>query len=165
MKRFLPLIYILSSFYLLIPGCASNWQKNFGKSVPDEDIKAMFERYEHVAGYNYFYTRFASAPEAILGIQREFELMSASGWKGSKTSWQQFEPEGTKLKEFVEAMSSKPGRFPPFGYSIKAPNGNQIGVMYATPRGPGWSDEIQLLDGNRISVTPSIYRPNRYPAP
>ena len=165
MKRFLPLICILSTFCILLTGCASNWTKNLGRSVPDDDIKAMFERHEYVADYNYFYTRFASSPEAILGIQREFELISASGWKGSKTSWQQFEPEGTKLKEFVEAMSSKPGRFPPFGYSIKAPNGNQIGVMYATPRGPGWSDQIQLTDGTLLSVTPSLYRPSRYPSP
>ena len=164
MKRYFSIFFLLSLFCLVTLGCASAWKK-WGISAPDADIKAKFERYEFVADYNYFYTRLASSPDAILGIQREFELVRTSGWKGSKTSWQQFEPEGAKIKEFIEAMSRKPGRFPPFGYSIKAPTGDQIGVMYATPRGPGSSDDVQLLDGNRLSVTPSVYRPNRYPAP
>jgi hypothetical protein len=134
--------------------CASNG-KNWGSSVQDDDIRAKFESYEYVADYNYFYTGPANSPAAILGIQQKFELVRDVGRGGSKTNWQQFEPEGTKLKEFVEAMNN-PGRSRPFGFSIKTPTGEQIGVMYTRPLG-GWSEAIHFYDGNRLSVMPSVY--------
>ena len=155
MKGLLIFLFLLFPFALFMLSCASNG-KNWGSSVQDADIRAKFERYEYVADYNYFYTGPASSPAAILGIQREFELVRDSGRGGSKTNWQQFEPEGTKLKEFVEAMNN-PGRSRPFGFSIKTPTGEEIGVMYARPMGSPWTEEIYFQDGNRLSVTPSVY--------
>ena len=134
--------------------------KNWGSSVKDANIRVKFERYEYVADYNNFYKGLLSSPEAILGIQREFELVRDSGWGGSKTNWQQFKPEGTKFKKVNEAMIN-PGRSRPFDFSINPPTGEEIGVVYTRSQGSGWSEEIYLLDENHLSVKPSIYSSQR----
>ncbi|MBW1971073.1 MAG: hypothetical protein JRI82_16555 [Deltaproteobacteria bacterium] len=68
MKRILEISFLLSLFSLIMLSCASNWTKNIGSSVQDDDIKTMFETYEYVSNYNYFYTGYGNDPEAIVGI-------------------------------------------------------------------------------------------------
>jgi len=113
----------------------------------------MFETYEYVSNYNYFYTRYVNDPEAIVGIKKDYKLVKVSGWV-SVTNWQQFEPGGEKLKELVEAMRN-PGQ--PYGYIINVPAGDQVGVMYTKKWGSPYIPEIRLKDGNLIAVTPHKY--------
>ena len=156
MKRFLILFFLLSTFCLLMLSCASNWTKNNGSFSRDDDIKTMFETYEYVPDYNYFYTfsvkAFSNRPEAIVGIKKDYELVKVSGWV-SVTDWQQFESGGEKLKELVEAMYNPTS----YGYIIYAPGGDQIGVMYSQKWGSPYIPEIRLKDGNLIAVTPHKY--------
>jgi len=49
-------------FCIIIAGCAHSWTKNNGSYAQDDGIKAMFETYDYVSGYNYFYTGYATAP-------------------------------------------------------------------------------------------------------
>jgi hypothetical protein len=119
--------------------------------VQDDDIKAMFETYEYVSNYNYFYTGYENDPEAVVGIKEDYELVKVSG-RVNVTNWQQFEPGGDKLEELVEAMKILERR-QPYGYIINAPGGDQVGVMYTTSWG-GYRSEIRLKDGSLISVTP-----------
>jgi hypothetical protein len=151
MKRFLILFILLSFFSLFMLSCASNWTKNNGSFVQDDDIKTMFETYEYVSNYNYFYTGYGNDPEAIVGIKKDYELVKVSG-RVNVTNWQQFEPGGEKLKELVEAMNM-PGRGTPYGSIINAPGGDQVGVMYTTSWESSYS-EIRLKDGNLIAVIP-----------
>jgi hypothetical protein len=155
MKRLLAALFLLSLFCLFIPGCASNWTKNNGSYAQDDNIKIMFETYETVPGYKYYFTGYATSPDAIVGIQQDYELEKVSGW-ANKTNWQQFETDGEKLKELVEAMGI-PRRSRPFGYHIKSPDGEQIGVMYTTRWGTSYTTEIRLKDGNLLAVTPHKY--------
>ena len=151
MKRFLIVFFLLSAFCLLMLSCASNWTKNNGSAVQDDDIKTMFETYEYVSNYNYFYTGSANDPEAIVGIKKDYELVKVSG-RVNLTNWQQFEPGGDKLKELVEAMKI-PERRKTYGSIINAPGGDQVGVMYTT-RWESTYTEILLKDGTLLAVTP-----------
>jgi len=151
MKRIFEISFLLWLFSLFMLSCASNWTKNNGSSVQDDDIKAMFETYEYVSNYNYFYTGYENDPEAVVGIKEDYELVKVSG-RVNVTNWQQFEPGGEKLKELVEAMNM-PGRGTPYGSIINAPGGDRIGVMYATKGKSSYTD-IRLMDGNLIAVTP-----------
>ena len=151
MKRILEISFLLLLFSLFMLSCASNWTKNNGSSVQDDDIKTMFETYEYVSNYNYFYTGYGNDPEAIVGIKKDYELVKVSG-RVNVTNWQQFEPGGEKLKELVEAMNM-PRRGTPYGSIINAPGGDQVGVMYTTSRKSFYS-EIRLKDGNLIAVIP-----------
>jgi len=142
---------------------ASSWTKTIGNSVQDGDIKAMFENYEYVSNYSYFYTSDGNGPEAIVGLKKDYELVKVSGW-ANVTNWQQFKPGGEKLKELVEAMRIS-GRSRPYGYIINEPGGDQIGVMYTTQWGTRYSTEIRLKDGNLLAVTPHKYNSTWAPAP
>ena len=97
MKRFLILFFLLSLISLFMLSCASNWTKNNGSSVQDDDIKTMFETYEYVSEYNYFYTNYQGSPEAIVGIDKDYDLVKVSGWART-TDWQEIEPGSKKLK-------------------------------------------------------------------
>jgi hypothetical protein len=154
MKTILEISFLLSLFSLFMLSCASNWTKNNGSSVQDDDIKTMFETYEYVSNYNYFYTGYGNGPEAILGIQKNYELIKISG-RVNVTNWQQFEADGEKLKELVDGIKAAnlPLRRPPDGYIIIAPGGDQVGVMYAT-RLPTSNRVIRLKDEKLIAVTP-----------
>ena len=151
MKRFLKMSFLLSLFSLFMLSCASNWTKNNGSSVQRDEIKAMFENYEYVSKYSYFYTGNANDPEAILGIQKNYELVKVSG-RINVARWKKFEPGGKILKELVEAMNM-PGKGTPYGSIINAPSGDRIGVMYATKGKSSYTD-IRLMDGNQLEVTP-----------
>ena len=152
MKKSLRLFLLPTLVCLLIWGCASNWAKNNGSSEQDAAVKTMFETYEFVSDYNYFFDGYASSPEAIMGIQRDIELIKVSGW-ANKSNWQQFETDGAKLKELVEAMR----RQRRYGYTIKAADGNQIGVLYTSRWGTRYKTEVRLMDGNQLAVTPHKY--------
>ena len=138
MKRFLILFFLLSFFCVLMLSCASNWTKNYGSSVKDDEIRAMFETYEYAPDYNYFYTGNANDPEAILGIHKNYELVKVSG-RINVARWQKFEPGGKILKELVEAMNM-PGKGTPYGSIINAPSGDRIGVMYSTKVKSSYTD-------------------------
>ena len=154
MKRFLILFFLLSAFCLFMLSCASNWTKNNGIFSRDDDIKTMFETYEYVSEYNYFYTAsiYDNRPRAIVGIKKDYELVKVSGWN-TVTNWQQFESGGEKLKEIVEAMYNPTS----YGYIIYAPGGDQIGVMYSHKMTGPYISEIRLKDGNQLEITPHKY--------
>ena len=154
MKRLVLLFFLLSLISLFMLSCASSRTKTIGNSVQDDDIKAMFENYEYVSNCSYFYTSYGNGPEAILGIQKNYELIKISG-RVNVTNWQQFEPHGEKLKELVDGIKAAnlPLRKPPDGYIIFAPGGDQVGVMYAT-RLPTSNRVIRLKDEKLIAVTP-----------
>ena len=158
MNRIL-ILFFLSLFSLSMLTCSSFRTKTIGNFLQDDDIKAMFENYEYVSNYSYFYTGYGNGPEAILGILKNYELVKVSG-RINVTNWQQFEPGGEKLKELVEAIKADryPERnSPTYGYIISTPGGDQVGVMYAI-RLPKTFTQIGLRDGNLITVSPHIIR-------
>ncbi len=154
MKRFLILFFLLSLISLFMLSCASNWTKKNGSFAKDDDTKTMFENYEYVSKYNYYYTdsAYANYPEAILGIKKDYELVKVSGWV-SVTDWQHFEPGSEKLKELVEAIYTPTS----YGYIIYAPGGDQVGIMYSQKWSSFYVSEIRLKNGNQIAVTPHKY--------
>ena len=153
MKKSFESIILILLGSLLIVGCASNWTKDLGTYDENDDIKTMFETYEFVSDYNYFYTGYIKSPEAIVGIKKDYDLVKKSGW-GQVTNWQKFDPRSQKLKEIVEAMKN-PGR--PYGYKINAPDGGQIGVLYTKKWGKFYTPEIRFKDSNQLEVTPHKY--------
>jgi hypothetical protein len=150
MKRFLILFFLLSAFFLFMLNCASN--RTFGDTLQDADIKAMFENYEYVSNYNYFYTGYGNGPEAIVGIKKDYELVKVSG-RINITNWQQFEPDSEKLNELVDAISESRYRRPPWGGIIYGPGRDQVSVLYVTGL-PSTYKQSWFKEGNQIVVTP-----------
>ena len=160
MKRLAILFFLLSYFSLFMLNCASSWTNTVGNKEQDEDSKALFEKYENVSNYSYFYTGYGDGPVAIVGINKDYELVKVSG-RGNVTNWQQFEAGGEKLKELVDAIKAYrgPDRIGlTSGYIFSTPGGDQVGVMYYTRLSNGGGILIQLREGNRIAVSPHSYR-------
>ena len=157
MKIILEISFLLSLFSLFMLSCTSSWTKTIGNSVKDDDIKAMFENYEYVSNYSYFYTGYGNGPVAIVGINKDYKLVKVSG-RGNVTNWQQFEPGGEKLKELVDAIKADRGperRGLNDGYIISTPGGYQVGVMYRTRLSGVYNfAQIGLSDRNLIAVSP-----------
>jgi len=156
MKRFLEIGFLLSLFCLFMLSCASN--RSVGNTLQDADIKAMFENYEHISDYNYFYTGYGNGPEAIVGIDKDYELVKVSG-RSNITNWQQFEPDSEKMKELVDAIkvnrsSEGPYLNPPWGGIIYGPGRDQAAVLYVTGMPSGKSSWFK--DDNKIVVTPHV---------
>jgi len=157
MKRILEISFLLSLFSLFMLNCASNWTNTVGNKVQDEDIKALFENYEYVSNYSYFYTGYGDGPVAIVGINKDYELVKVSG-RGNVTNWQQFETGGEKLKELVDTIKAYRGperKGLTDGYIISTPGGDQVGIMYVMR---WWGSQtfkiIEFRDGNLIAVSP-----------
>ena len=158
MKRLL-ISFLLLFFSLFMLNCASRRTNTVGNKEQDEDIKALFEKYEYVSNYSYFYTGYGDGPVAIVGINKDYELVKVSG-RGNVTNWQQFEAGGEKLKELVDAIKAYrgPDRIGlTYGYIFSTPGGDQVGVMYHARLTSG-GIQIQLREGNRIAVSPHSYR-------
>ena len=158
MKKLLKISFLLSLFSLFMLSYASSWTKTIGNCDQDDDIKTMFETYEYVSNYNYFYTGYGNDPEAIVGIKKDYELVKVSG-RQNVTNWQQFETGGEKMKELVEAIKADryPDRNDPtYGYIISTPGEDQVGVLYRIGL-PGTATQILLRDGNQIAVIPHKY--------
>ena len=152
MKRLLLFFFLLSVFSLFMLNCASN--RTVGNTLQDADIKAMFENYEYVSNYNYFYTGYGNGPEAIVGIMKDYELVKVSG-RINITNWQQFEPGSEKLKELVDAIRISESRYrrPPWGGIIYGPGRDRIAVLYVTGL-PSSYKQSWFKEGNQIVVTP-----------
>ena len=157
MKRFLKISFLLSLFSLFMLSYASSGTKTIGNCDQDNDIKTMFENYEYVSNYSYFYTGYGNGPQAIVGIKKDYTLVKVSG-RRNVTNWQQFETGDEKMKDLVEAIKADryPERnSPTYGYIISTPGGDQVGVMYAI-RPPRTYRRIGLRDGNLIAVSPHL---------
>ena len=165
MKRLLKFIFLLFPFALLLLSCVTTG-KNWGSSVQDDDVKAMFENYEYVSDYSYFYTSHGNGIEAIVGLKKDYELVKVSGWL-YVTNWQQFEPGVEKLKELVEVIKADrypDPNYPIYGYIISASGEDQVGVLYRIGF-PGSATQILLRDGNQIEVIPHKYTSTTFGPP
>ena len=139
--------------------CASNGTETIGYKVWDEDINAQFENYEYVSNYNYFYTGYGDGPVAIVGLNKNYELVIVSG-RGNVTNWQQFETGGEKLEELVDAIKAyrgPEGQGRADGCSINTPGGDLVGVMYRARLHSSGIIQIKLSEGNRIAISPHSY--------
>ena len=154
MKRPSIIFFLLPLSFLSILSCA----KTIGNKVENKDIKVLFENYEYVSNYNYFYTGYGDGPVAIAGINKDYELVKVSG-RGNVTNWQQFEAGGEKLKELVDAIKAyrgPEGQGRADGCSINTPGRDQVGVMYRA-RLQSSGIQIKLSEGNRIAISPHSY--------
>ena len=155
MKRLLKISFLLSLFSFFMLSYASSGTKTIGNCDQDNYIKTMFENYEYVSNYSYFYTGYGNGPEAIVGIKKDYELVKVSG-RRNVTNWQQIETDDEKMKELVEAIKADryPDRNgPTYGYIISTPGGDQVGVLYRIGL-PGTATQIRFKDGNQLEVTP-----------
>jgi hypothetical protein len=111
---------VLWVLLLLVPGCMAN----FGSMERSQKINEVFESYQVLPNYNYYYTGGQNNPKAIMGIHKDYNLKTSS-WTlmDSLTS--------DTLKKRVDGMTNEGQGLKAYGWVIFSPNGEKVGVWYS----------------------------------
>ena len=111
----------------LISCAAGNaaFTKNWGKIVPDNEVKIIFETYQVRSDLNYYISGSDVYPNAILGLNKTYTLDS--------TLWKRIEMTEALLKVIVTDMKSKvmTSGQNQFGFVVLDNQGKQIGIWYS----------------------------------
>lgn len=99
--------------------------KNWGKIVPDNEVKNIFETYQVGSDFNYYISGSDVYPHAILGLNKAYILDS--------TLWKKIELTEAMLQVLVTDMKSKAldSGISQFGFAVLDNRGKQIGVWYS----------------------------------
>jgi hypothetical protein len=129
----------------LLAGCASNNKArgNFGILKLSREVSRIFESYQVLPEYNYYFSGSVTKPRAIMGIDRNYTLATGL-WKEATD----LTPE--LLKKWVDQIL---GFLPPtrtFGAYILGPNGQQVGIWYS----PQNDNSVTVQPDKRIEIIP-----------
>lgn len=99
--------------------------KNWGKIVPDEEVKNKFETYQVSSNINYYISGSDVYPNAILGLNKDYTLVS--------TLWKKVELTQAMLEVIVTDMKSRATNIGQnqFGFAVLDNKGEKIGVWYS----------------------------------
>ncbi len=112
-------------FLLVIYGCAVNRYSNYGEIRPNKGVTQAFDNYEVNPDLNYYITGSDVCPNAIIGVNREYTLVS--------DLWKKTEFTADTLKEVVRFMKDEMLQYSEglFGFDILDDKGNDIGDWYS----------------------------------
>ena len=105
--------------FILISGCASN----YGRLQANSEVTSLFETYQILDDYRYYYSGPDAEPFAVIGIHRSYSL-------GSKL-WKAVDLTETQLKSWIQSGMHRRFFRTPYGYYILGPAGERIGIWYS----------------------------------
>jgi hypothetical protein len=141
-------VVVFSLFFaatLLLVGCTAG--ANRGSLQRDRDLDNQFLRYEVVEDHNYYFSGGYDKPNAILGIHKDYELVS--------DLWQPVQISSAQLEKWIRfiAPESYRGTGGYFAAYILNPEGKRVGFWYSVQS----TTTIKFLEGNKIEVyTPEL---------
>ena len=147
MNRKVPLsvwiISLIGLIVVIILGCATTGPR--GTLTADSEVKALFESYRVLEGFNYYYNGPQGRPTAILAIRNEYELVNPE--------WIKLEATSARLKKWVDWYDQTFGmrtRYFPNGFRIRNHTGEDIGMWYSI------EDRTVILveEENRLIIYP-----------
>jgi hypothetical protein len=112
-------------FLLVICGCAVNLYSNYGEIRPNKEVTQAFDNYVVNTDLNYYITGSDICPNAIIGVDKEYTLVS--------DLWKKTEFTACTLKELVQFMKDEAFQYHEelFGFDILDDKGNDIGDWYS----------------------------------
>lgn len=116
----MPVSFLLAAIFL--SACAPG---RYGSFEPNRDVNDSFNNHEVLPDYQYYYTGPQSRPNALLGVRKEYTLISEF--------WQSFSPTSEQLEDIVARMNDYYDLpvFGPYGAYIVNPNGERVGIWYS----------------------------------
>jgi hypothetical protein len=128
--------------FLLI-GILSACAGNYGKFMRDRTLEQAFQEKRPPENYHYYANGRENIPDAIIGIDPAFTLMSKF--------WRKLDFESGQVAELAGKLF--PYRLdPPTAYTMLTPDGRVIGVYYSALNWP----TVKIGDDNQVWVYPSI---------
>ena len=139
----------------LLAGCAANQQArgNYGSLKLSSEVDQVFQKYQVLPQYRYYFSGSETKPQAIIGIDRNYTLVTRL-WKEV--------PDLTseQLKKWIDQMLGFRPAIRTFGAQILGPGGEQVGIWYS----PYNDTTVTMQADNRIEVVPPSYA-RRVPIP
>jgi hypothetical protein len=109
------------------------------------ETKRIFESYQVLEGFNYYFSGPEGRPTAILALRDEYELVN--------DQWIKFEATPARLKRWVDGFDHNFGmrtRYYPNGFRIRNHTGEDIGMWYSILD----RTVIFVEEGNRVIIYP-----------
>jgi hypothetical protein len=125
MKKRKKSIFLIVSFICISCAAGNVALKNWGKIVPDSDVKKQFEIYQIKPSMNYYISGSDVYPNAILGLNSDYTLIS--------TLWKKIEITPAMLQTIVTDMKFRAFNIgqDQFGFVVLDNQGKQIGIWYS----------------------------------
>jgi len=135
-------VFLFFIFQIAFSGCASN----YGSLKPSSEVTQIFETYGIFPGYKYYYSGTDTEPNAIIGINHQYQLCS-NLWKKVDLTRAQLETWISNMKHIQDFSVG------PSGSLILDSNGQQAGIWYSA-----WSNTIVKMgkDNNIVVHTPTL---------
>lgn len=132
----------------LLAGCATIGTK--GTMQRSQELNQKFLNYEVLLDYNYYYSGGHDRPNAILGIHKDYQLVSPL--------WKTIQLNSAQLEKWIETIAPEDYRGQS-GYVaayILDPNGKKVGIWYSIRD----TTPVKFLERNKIKV----YSPDLSPS-
>jgi hypothetical protein len=114
-------LFVLWVLLLLTSGCMAN----YGSMEQNREIYKLFETYQVLPGYTYYYTGGQNNPTVIMGIHKDYTMTTRS--------WTPMGPlTSDTLKKRIDGMDSQIGQWQnTYGWVILSPAGEKVGIWYS----------------------------------
>jgi len=111
----------------------------YGSLKRDPEVTRIFEAYEILPNYKYYYNGRGNIPYAIIGIDEGFKLRQGL--------WKEIELTTQLLRGWIYQMDTIYG-YRPYGSKILDHTGKQLGIWYSSKQ---WTTVI-MEDNNEVAV-------------
>jgi len=123
-----------------LSGCSSI----HGRLEANSDVKDMFERYEVLPDYHYFYTESSVWPRVVIGLHKDYTLQS--------DFWHTVNVTPEHLNRWVNIQGYSRQYFMAHnGSDILDQNGRKIGVWYALKSKRDWG-VVKIIDDKTVNI-------------
>ena len=137
-------LFAIVIILLFVSGCADTGDR--GTLRRDRELGQMFMSYQVMPEHNYFTSGGYDKPNAILGIHKDYEMVTEANWRIiPNVSSAQVE----KWIRTIDPEDRGPGH-DYFAYYILDPEGKRVGFWYSIQR----HTVVKFLEGNKIEVYP-----------
>ena len=124
--RYLSAVMIL--FMILLAALSSCTMANYGKLIPNPEVKKSFETYQVLPDHTYYYRGSFSRPFVIVAINNNYALKSKL--------WVAVDPQSNDFRTLIDRISlqGSGSTTQPWGFTILDHSGSAVGIWYSAIR-------------------------------
>lgn len=120
------------------------------------ELNRMILAYKVLPDHNYYHSGSFDRPNAILGIHKDYHLVSQL--------WKPVQVGSAQLAKWIQSIGPEKykGQTGYVAAYILNPEGRKVGLWYSIMK----NTEVEFLEGNKIKVnSPDLYPPSKLEAP
>ncbi len=143
-------VLIIAVGLLLLTSVSAFADSKYGKLERSRDLQKQIESYQVLSDHNYYYSGGHARPNAIIGIHKDYQLVTGQ-WQGVQIS-------SGQLQKWITSISPDTSMGPRgyYGAYIISPDSKKAGFWYSIQS----STSIKFPGGNKIEVyTPDLNQP------